>query len=71
MTSLTRLYLTCPRCHEEVVYDRDSETWIGDNGTRCIMGGDLSGGHKAALEGGLVVALTMNGINGLIRKLTE
>lgn len=71
MTSLTRLYMNCPRCHEEVTYEADREVWVGDNDTRCRMGGDLPGGHKAALDGALVVALTMDGINGLIRKLTE
>lgn len=71
MTALTRLYLTCPRCREEVTYDSDSETWVGDNGTRCHLGGDLPGGHKVAIEGVLVYALTMDGINGLLRKLTE
>lgn len=64
------LRVTCPRCDEEVTYDVDREEWIGDNDTRCIVGGgDAANGHKSSIEGALVYTLTMDGINGVLRRL--
>ena len=64
------LRVTCPRCGEEVTYDEYREEWIGDNDTRCSPGGgDVPGGHKVSVDGSLVYILTMDGINGLLRRL--
>ena len=69
MTALSHLCVTCPRCREEVTYDRERELWVGDNDDRCRLGGDLPGGHKQSVEGALFYALTMDGLNGLLQKL--
>jgi hypothetical protein len=62
--------IKCPRCHDDVRYDRWRGGWIGDNDISCLVGGnDSPNGHKDAIEGALVYALTMNGINGLIEML--